>query len=266
MRKVFSIFALALLLLSVSACNDDSKDGIVHKFQGEFINNSVDLSTNTSVKVSSSLVDMVWNVTESTISLSFAVNYDGHNTANVAINDAALNADKNLACYTFVAQDGGDGITSIKGYYSPDNGTFLMVFIVNHTHRVFCSAQLVFPYMRCTVTDTGDPTNPYHINDNVGMAITIDPATMKARMVISNLAFTDNSEVMIKQMVFYDLNVEATIDGYKVTTDHDIKCNEGTYTLNELVATVHQYCHKVSGTFKIDGRYVGSFSGNALAQ
>lgn len=266
MRKVFSIFALALLLLSLSACNDDSNDGIVHKFQGELINNSVDLSTNTSAGVSASLADVVWDVTKNTFSITYSVVYDGHNTATLTINDVPLTPNSTLACYTFESPTGGNGITAVKGYYSADvRGNFLIEFTVNGTHRIISSAQLLFPYTNCTISDIEDPSKPAHQNENACLEIIVNPSNMKAYANIKNFALSKDSGV-IQRITFVNLNVEATSDGYKVTANDEMLSEDKTYTLNNFEAIVSQNCHVVNGTFKINSKYAGTIHGTVFAQ
>lgn len=268
MRKVFSFFALTLLLLSVSSCIDDNNaDSIVRRFSGEFINNSVDLSTNTSAGVSSSQAEVEWKVSENTISVTYTVAYDGHNTATLKLTDVPLTPNNTLACYTFETANGGNGITAVKGYYSADNkrGSFLIEFTVNGTHRVISSAQLLFPYTNCAVSDIEDPGQPAIENDKAYFEIIMNPTNMKAYISIKNFALTQKSG-LIQRVTFTDLNVEATSDGYKVTSNEEIKSDDENYTLTDFEAIVSQNCHVVNSTFKIDGKYACTLHGTAFAE
>ena len=268
MRKVFSFFALTLLLLSVSSCIDDNNaDSIVRRFSGEFINNSVDLSTNTSAGVSASQAEFEWKVSENTISVTYTVAYDGHNTATLKLTDVPLTPNNTLACYTFESPTGGNGITAVKGYYSADNnrGSFLIEFTVNGTHRIISSAQLLFPYTNCTISDIEDPSKPAHQNENACLEIIVNPSNMKAYANIKNFALSKDSGV-IQRITFVNLNVEATSDGYKVTANDEMLSEDNTYTLNNFEAIVSQNCHVVNGTFKINSKYAGTIHGTVFAQ
>lgn len=249
MRKVFSIFTLAMLLLATTACSEDKNDDINYKVQGEFLNNSVRISTNQSVCVSSSLSYIEWNVNANTMSVNYTVTIEGSNTVTLNIKDVQLTPNNTLACYTFETPEGGSGVTAVKGYYSPDTGNFFIEFTANGTHRIISAAQLFF-YVKCTVNNLVDTSKPAKVNDNAGMLIEINPNTMKANVAIANFALDTESGV-IQTVRFQGLNVEATSDGYKVTDTSDLLSLDAIYTLNEFEANVTNACHAVNGSFKI---------------
>lgn len=265
MRKVFSIFALAMLLLATTACGDDKNDDIVYQLQGQFINNTVRLSTNQSVNVSSSLANITWDVTANTMTLSYTVPIETGNTVTLNITDVPLTPNNSLGCYTFETANGGNGITAVKGYYSSDSGSFLVEFTANGTHRVISAAQLFFPFVKCTVSNTEDPSKPDKVNDKAAMLIDVNPNNMKADVTIANFALEADGGI-ISTVKFLGLNVVATSDGYKVTTSSTVNSVDGLYTLSDFEANVTNACHAVNGTFKVNTKFAATFTGTAFNQ
>ena len=148
MRKVLSIFALALLMLGITAC-DSSND--IPKFTITVLNNAVNISQGTSEKVSNSAMSIEWDVNEATISLSYSVPLSGTTVANVNITKAKLSADGERNCYFFSAASAGSGITDLTGYYNPNIGTMHIEFMANGFY-VSTNADLIFPYTTITTT------------------------------------------------------------------------------------------------------------------
>ena len=264
MRKVFSIFALAMLLLATTACGDDKNDDIVYQLQGQFVNNTVRLSTNQSVSMSSSLTNITWNVRASTMTLNYSVPIEGGSTATLNITDVPMTPNSSLGCYTFETPNGGTGITAVKGYFA-ESGSFLLEFTYNGTHRVISAAQLFFPYVKCTVSNTEDTTKPDKVNDKAAMLININTNTKKADVTIANFALEADGGV-ISTVNFLGLDVVATSDGYKVTTSSTVNSVDGLYTLSDFEANVTNACHAVNGTFKVNSKFAATFTGTAFNQ
>lgn len=262
MKKVFSIFALAVLLLGFTACNDDSEDSRIQKITGEILNNSVDIAEGQSVKVATSPIVMEWNVTKSTVSINYTVAVTNGSTATVSLTDVELNPDNNYSCYTFSAANGGNGITNLNGYYRPETGCLYIEFIVLGTHRVMSTANLYYPYLKYNITysETGDSKE----SPNGEMMIYINPKDMSAQLAMGNFALSETSGT-IQQVVFYGLHAEPTANGYKVTYSGDQRSSDGSYTLNSFDGTISNSGKAVNGTFTINEKFNGTFNGKAFA-
>ena len=262
MKKVFSIFALAVLLLGVTACNDDNEDSRIQKITGEILNNSVDIAEGQSVYVASSPIVMEWNMNTSTVSINYSVVVTGGTTATVSITDVELNPNNTYNCYTFSAANGGNGITNLNGYYRPETGCLYIEFIVLGTHRVMSTANLYYPYLKYNITNS--ETSATKESPNGEMMLYINPKDMSAQLAMGNFALSENSGT-IQQVVFYGLQAQATATGYRVTYSGDQRSTDGSYTLNAFDGTLSDSGKSVSGTFTIDEKFSGTFNGKAFA-
>lgn len=264
MRKVFSIFTLALLILAATACSDE-KDSAITKLQAEVLNNVVNIGEGQSEKVSSSLISVEWNYTDNTISLSYSVPMSAGNVVNVNIDNAALKADNNLNCYVFESANAGNGITNFKGLYSPNNGTMHIEFIVSGTHFVSSNADLFFPYATITVTDTEQENATPVESKNAAMIITVNPTNMSAMLGLGNFNLSSSS-VTISEIYFRDLKATATANGFKITLDSEKQSNDASYKLNSFEAFVTAHGRVVNATFTINDKYSGTITGTQFAQ
>ncbi|MBR5639819.1 MAG: hypothetical protein IKW83_08660 [Muribaculaceae bacterium] len=262
MKKVFSIFALAVLLLGFTACNDDDDDYRIQKITGEILNNSVDIEEGQSVCVATSAISMEWNVSTSTISLNYTVAVTTNSTATVSLTDVPIEPNITYNCYTFSAANGGNGITNLTGYYRPETGCLYIEFLVFGTHRVMSTANLYYPYLKYNITNS--ETSASKESPNGEMMIYINPKDMSAQLAMGNLALSENSGT-IQQMVFYGLHAEPTATGYHVTYSGDQRSSDGTYVLNAFDGTISGSGKVVDGTFTIDEKFNGTFNGKAFA-
>lgn len=266
MRKVISIFTLALLMLGFGACSDgDEDDVLTRQFQVELLNNSVNIGENKSDKVTTSVIDINWNITNSTMSMNCPVQLSENTNANLVVNNAKLVIDNSLECYTFSSATGGNGITDVKGFYDPGNKTFQINYVANGTHRVYSSAMLRFPYMSCEVSDLTDDNLPVAKSDNAAMVITINPADMSANLAMGQ--FNLSQSTGINQVTFNGLHAEGTADGYNITFSGEQKSINDSYILNNFEANVTNGGRNITGTFVINGeKYKGIFKGTEFAQ
>ncbi len=266
MKKAISILTLAVLMLGITACSSGSDDDVMTRtFETEMLSNSVNISQNTSEKVTSGVMSIKWDITNSKMTISYPVQVSNDRNVTLALTDVDLNADNTLNCYTFTAANGGNGITDVTGYYDPQVGALQVNFVANGTHRVYNSTMLRYPYMTCKVTPL-DGSSPAVESSSAGMAITIDPSDMSARMAMGGFSLTQTSGA-IPQMTFYGLHAEATATGYKVTYNGDQHSTDGTYILNNFEAEVTNGGRAISGTFVINGnKYEGTFSGTEFAK
>lgn len=262
MRKLFSIFALALLLIGAIACNDDNEDSRTQRIQGQILNNSVDIAEGQSVNVAASDITMDLNITNMTFSLNYSVAVTPGNAVTVSLTDVELLPDNTYNCYTFSAANGGNGITNLNGYYRPETGCLYIEFVAFGTHRVMSTANLYYPYLKYNITnsDTGDSKE----SPKGEMLIYINPKDMSAQLAMGSFAFSENSGT-IDNVIFYGLHAEATSTGYKVTYSGDQRSSDGTYTLNAFDCTISDSGKAVSGTFTINEKFNGTFNGKAFA-
>ena len=261
MRKLLSIFTLVLFLLVITSCGDDNNTNeMTHSAQLKMLNNSVNLSQNLSEKVSTSTASILWDITNSTITLDYSVPIDNSTSVNISVKEAKLTVDNTLNCYTFVVENAGAGITQFRGYYRPEADNLHIEFIANGTHRVFSTVNLYFPYTKYSIlnTEMADPT-PIE-SDRAGIIIQIDPSDMSANILMGAFAL-DNTSYLIQAMQFNGLQAEATADGYKVTLTEDKRSTDGNYTLNQFEATVTGNGRVINGTFILDSKYNATFSG-----
>ncbi len=261
MRKVFSIFALALLLLGITACNDDSSDSRIQTINGEILNNSVDIEEGQSVKVAASAIHMEWDITASKISINYTVTVTEGNTATVSLTNVDLNPNNTYGCYTFSAANGGNGITNLNGYYRPETGCLYIEFIVFGTHRVMSTANLYYPYLKYNITNSDTETSKESPNGE--MMIYINPKDMSAQLAMGNFAISENSGTT-QSVVFHGLHAEATSTGYKVTYTGDQRSTDGNYTLNAFDGTISGSGMVINGTFTLNEKFNGTFAGRAF--
>lgn len=265
MRKVFSIFTLALLVLASTACSDD-KDSAITKLQADVLNNVVNIGEGQSEKVSSSLISVEWNYTENTITLSYAVPMSAGSVVNVNVTNAALKTDNNLSCYTFESANAGNGITNFKGLYNPNNGTMHIEFIVAGTYFVSSNADLFFPYTTITVTNTEQENATPVESKNAAMIIVIDPTNMSAMLGLGNFTLSTN-DATISEIFFRDLKATATANGFVVTLDSEKQAtNDSNKTLNSFQANVTGNGRVVNATFTMDEKYSGTITGTQFAK
>lgn len=262
MRKVFSIFMLAMLLMGFTACNDDNEDSRIKTITGEILNNSVNIAEGQSVNVASSGIVLELNVLKSTLSLNYTVAVTPGSTATVSLTDVALEPNNTYNCYTFSAANGGTGITNLSGYYRPETGCLYIEFIANGTHRVMSTANLYYPYLKYNITFTDDGSSKE--SPNGAMVIYINPKDMTAQLAMGNFALSENGG-SITQVVFYGLHAEPTATGYHITYSGDQRSTDGAYVLNAFDAVISNSGKAVAGTFTINEKYNGTFNGKAFA-
>lgn len=262
MRKVLSILTLAIMLIGITACNDDSEDSRIQTITGDILNNSVDIAEGQSVKVAASHIVMEWNVSEGTISINYPVEVTGGSMVTVSLTNVALDANNTYNCYTFSAANGGTGITNLNGYYRPETGCLYIEFIALGTHRVMSTANLYYPYLTYNITYSENGSSKESPNGQ--MMIYINPKDMSAQLAMGNFALSENSGT-VESAVFYGLQAEATSTGYRVTYTGDQRSTDGTYILNAFDGTISNSGKSVSGTFTIDEKFNGTFSGKAFA-
>ena len=257
MRKVLSIFALALLMLGITAC-DSSND--IPKFTITVLNNAVNISQGTSEKVSNSAMSIEWGVNEATISLSYSVPLSGTTVANVAVNDEMMEYDSTRGMMVFTAASAGTGVTNLTGYYNPGDYTVYLEFTYNNSHKVTCVSQLKFPYTSSSITNTQQGSDPFE-SDNMPVSIVVNPTDMKAQMRIYNLRLA-TSESSIQYVTFLEgLTVTVTGNGYTISGTNVKADDVSNYTLNEFNATVTNNGLNIEGTFTLNEIYQGTFSG-----
>ena len=262
MRKVFSIFAIALLLIGTTACNDDNEDSRVQTITGEILNNSVDIDEGQSVNVATSGIVLELNVLNFTMSLNYSVAVTPGNTVTVSITDVALQPNDTYNCYTFSSANAGTGITNLNGFYRPETGCLYIEFIAYGTHKVMSTANLYYPYLKYNITCTDDGKSKE--SPNGAMAIYINPKDMSAQLAMGNFALSENSGA-ITQVVFYGLHVEPTATGYHLTYSGDQRSTDGTHVLNAFDGIIGDSGKAISGTFTIDEKFNGTFNGKAFS-
>lgn len=261
MRKVLSIFALALLMQGITAC-DSSND--IPKFTITVLNNAVNISQGTSEKVSNSAMSIEWDVNEATISLSYSVPLSGTTVANVNITKAKLSADGERNCYFFSAASAGSGITDLTGYYNPNIGTMHIEFMANGFY-VSTNADLIFPYTTITTTNTEHPEAAPTENKEGVVLIKVSPSNMSAVLVMSGLALDGNAGDT-EQIYFNNLQVTATGTGYQVTLPESQRSNNGTYVLNSFNASITANGMVINGNFVVNEKYNGTVQGTQFAK
>ena len=265
MRKIYSILTLALLLLASTACTDDKdKDKTITTFQGQLLNNVVNISEGQSEKVSLTTVTIEWNYIDGTISMNYAVPLNEGNTANINFNDAKLNYDSNLDCYIFQPTNAGNSVTNFNGYFNPNKGIIHIEFIVNGTRFVSSNADLFFPYSTFKITNTEleNPT-PTEYNNAI-VAIIVNPSDMSAQLGMGGFALP-NSTGEISAVYFSGLKAIATGNGYKGTLDTNKLSNDGSLTLNNFEAIVTANGRVINATFTMNGKFSAIVTGTQFA-
>ena len=261
MRKVFSIFTLALLMLGITSC-DSSND--IPKFTAELLNNSVNLSQGASEKVSSSSATIEWDVSNTTLSLSYSVPLNGSSVANVNLSNAKLTADNERNCYTFTAASVGSGITDLTGYFNPTTGCMHIEFMAGG-YYVSSNADLVFPYCTITTTNTEvEGATPTENKDAV-VLIKVNPTNMDALVIMYGIPLGGSSGT-IQQVYFNGVKATATGNGYHLTLSEDLRSTDASYVLNSLDANVSANGLVINGNFVLDNRYNGTITGTQFAK
>ena len=268
MRKVLSIFALALLLIGITACNDDKEDSRKQTITGELLNNSVDIAEGQSVNVTTSGVLLELDVTKFLLSLNYTVAVTPGNTVTVSLKDVELQPSDTYNCYLFSAANAGNGVTNLTGYYRPETGCLYIEFIANSTYRVISIAQMYYPYTKYTFTYTDVDDNQVHSveRSNAELAISVDPSNMNANVAFGKFALNEDGG-LIQAVVFQGADAEATATGYKITYSGEtgLRSTDGSYVLNELELIVTGSGQVVNGTVKINEKYNGTIAGKAFA-
>ncbi len=265
MKKVFSILTLALLMLSFSACSDKGDDDQqVYKIQGQILNNSVNITSAQSEKVSISPIELTWRALDSKVSITYSVQVENGTTINVSVQNADINPNNTYQCYTFSAANAGTGVSNLTGYYRPETGCLYIEFIANGTHRVISIAQMYYPYMKYNFTNSETGNSKESINAE--MAISINPEDMSANVALGKFALNEDGG-LIQSAVFRGLHAEATATGYKITysDENGLRSTDGSYVLNELELNVTDSGQVVTGTVTINNKYTGTFAGKAFA-
>lgn len=262
MRKIFSIFMFAVLLMGFTACNDDKEDSRTQTITGEILNNSVDIAEGQSVNVTASGIVLELDVLKFTMSLNYSVAVTPGNTVTVSLTDVALEPNNTYNCYTFSAANAGTGITNLNGYYRPETGCLYIEFIAFGTHRVMSTANLYYPYLKYNITFSDDGTSKE--SPNGAMAIYINPKDMSAQLAMGNFALSENGG-SITQTIFYGLHAEPTATGYHITYSGDQRSTDGSYTLNAFDGNISDSGKAISGTFTLNEKYNGTFNGKAFS-
>lgn len=267
MKKVFSILTLALLMLSFTACNDNENESR-STFPAEFLNNSVNISSGNSEKVSNSSATMELDLTKTTLSLNYSAPITSGNVASVTIKDAELVPNNELGCYTFTSTNPGTGIANFNGLYRPEDGSIHIEFDAFGTHHVssnayFHSSAIYFPYSDVKMTNTEDES--VKENKNAESIIIINPSDMSAVFGLGNFAI-DNNSGTIQEVDFSGLKATATGNGFNVTITEPIRSVDGYYTLNSFEASVTGNGRVINANFVINTKYSGVLKGTQFAK
>lgn len=262
MKKVFSIFTMALLLLTTTACSDSgSDDGQVFSFTTQLLNKAISISDPSDLYVSTTSASVKWTYNnDSRITLSAPVSVNANTIANVAVNDATMEYDSTKGMMVFTAATAGTGVTQLTGYYNPADYTIYLEFTYNNSHKVTCVTQLTYPYMTSQVTNIQQGGEPFNTT-NMQIVIVVDPSDMTAQMRIFNFRLSSN-EAVIQYVTFLNgLSVTATGNGYIVSGTNVQSDDVSNYTLSEFNATVTNNGLNIQGSFTTSTNYQCSFSG-----
>ena len=262
MKKVFSIFTMAFMLLASTGCSSDgNEDSQVFSFTTQMLNKAIAISDPSDMHVSTTTASIKWTYNnDSHITLTAPVAINGTTVANVAVNDEMMEYDSTRGMMVFTAASAGTGVTNLTGYYNPGDYTVYLEFTYNNTHKVTCVSQLKFPYTSSSITNTQQGGDPFE-SDNMPVSIVVNPTDMKAQMRIYNLRLA-TSESSIQYVTFLEgLTVTITGDGYTISGTNVKADDVSNYTLNEFNATVTNNGLNIEGTFTLNEIYQGTFSG-----
>lgn len=262
MKKVFSILTLALLLMGFTACEDNGNDEQLYQFSTTQLNKSVNISDPNDMKVSTSTATTKWTYsTDSHISIVSEVQISDGTTAQLAITDILMQYNATDGRFEFSAPNGGTGITQVKGYFGVNSEalTLYLEFVYNNSYMVTSVAQLTYPFINATITDTENPGTPYQ-NNTMGMVMVVKPSDMTAQMRIAYVKYADNQSQLNQINITEGLSVIATPNGYKVTGTN-LKTDVDEQTIDNFEAIVTNNGLNVSGSFIANSKYNVSFYG-----
>jgi len=264
MKKIYSLITLVLLLAGLSACGDDYTNEQIYSYSTELLNKSTSISNDQEMNVSKSNAVLEWTYSvDSKISLTSEIRINNSATAQLAIKDAFMEYDSTKGLMVFTADNGGNGITNVKGYYNPGNFTVYLEFVYNNSYKVTSVAQLSYPYVNAAITNTQTGGEPFESN-NMGIAIVVNPTNMTAKMKISNLQLSGNGGLYDLVIFAEGLNVTAIANGYKVSGTN-LESNEGEFLLDSFDATVTNDGLNITGTFTANSIYSATFAGKMFS-
>lgn len=262
MKKVFSIFTMALLLLATTACSDNgTDDGQYYTFETQMLNKSIPNSNPDDIHVSASTATVKWTYKEdSYITITAQMAVDDVTVANVSLTDAVMEYDSTKGMLVFTAPNAGTGVTNLKGYYDPANYTVYLEFIYNGEYNVTSVSQLRYPFITSSITNIQEGGDPFKPSD-MQIAIVVNPKDMTAQMRIFNYRIS-SKEAMLQYVTYTNgLTATATATGYTITGT-DVKSSDiSNYKLNEFNATVTNNGLNIQGTFTANDDYQCTFSG-----
>lgn len=262
MKKVFSILTLALLLMGFTACEDKGDDEQVYQFNSTQLNKSVNISDPNDMKVSTSTATTKWTYsTDSHISVVSEIQISDGTTAQLMINDVLMEYNAVDGRFEFSTPNGGTGITQVKGYFGVNSEalTLYLEFVYNNSYKVTSVAQLTFPFVKATISDTENPGTPFQ-NDEMGLIIVVKPKDMTAQMRFTNVKYADNHSKLDYITVTEGLSVTVTPNGYKVTGTN-LTTDVSEQTINNFEANIYNNGLNVSGSFVANGKYDVNFTG-----
>lgn len=266
MKKVFSFFAMALLLLGATSCGGDDNNEQVISSSLDMLNKATLLSNPTSNYVSESGAYVTWttNYDYNRLSLTQEMKIDDNTSAEIILKDITMTYDSSMECYYFSTDNGGNGITNVKGYYQPFNLTLYYEFTYNGTHKVSTIAHLAYPYYSAIINDISLSQSPFSPT-KTAMAMMVSPTTMTAQLKFINFQLSDSDSYPETITFTEGLNVTPNANGY-IINGTDVKNSGDDYTLNEFNATVTYNGMRIEGTFLVNGKYQATFSGTTFAK
>lgn len=233
MKKFIYIFSL-LCLLAFTSCNSDSEDETIQTFTTTINNRAVDGSD---VVFSQGSVKVEINFTQMTLQLASDFKDIDGMSRSFSTTAMKLTAKSN-SVYQFTG--------AANGYI--DMATGMMWYTFTEGYPVYCTTQLIYPYLTTTVINENGQT---HEHTKSGYIFAINSNGEKAALQISNYVPDTGGAIQASVLEYNGLNVTPTNDGYVITADEAECIQAEYYNIQDLEVHITLNGMLINGSFKI---------------
>ena len=239
MKKTF-IYLFALLAVTMfTACDSENNDVTKQTFTTTINNRAVD---GQDVVFSQGSANVEIDYTNRTILL--ASDYKDMMGNSHTLNTGVMKlTGKTVVVCSFAS-------TNVTGYIDLSTGMMLYVINSDEGYNVYCSTQLVWPYVTTTIVNEQGGT---YSHTQSGYVFVLDSKCENAVMQVTDYIPDTGGAVQEAVIEYRNLSVMPTTTGYEIVADEATCSQSSYYNLTDLHVNITGNGQLIDGSFKIKG-------------